>query len=67
MYSKNRKFVIIALSVFLLSLFSFSFISSAQAMCETYNESPMLAEMVAAGELPPVEERLPVNPRQRRP
>jgi peptide/nickel transport system substrate-binding protein len=28
-----------------------------------YNEAPMLAEMVAAGELPPVEERLPVNPR----
>ena len=24
-----------------------------------YNEAPMLAEMVAAGELPPVEERLP--------
>jgi len=27
-----------------------------------FNESPMLAEKVAAGELPPVEERLPVNP-----
>ena len=27
-----------------------------------YEEAPMLAEMVAAGELPPVEERLPVNP-----
>lgn len=27
-----------------------------------YNESPMLAEMVANGELPPVEERLPENP-----
>jgi peptide/nickel transport system substrate-binding protein len=27
-----------------------------------YNESPMLAERVAAGELPPVEERLPPNP-----
>ncbi|MBN2046594.1 MAG: hypothetical protein JW750_02025, partial [Anaerolineaceae bacterium] len=27
-----------------------------------YQEAPMLAEMVAAGELPPVEERLPVNP-----
>jgi peptide/nickel transport system substrate-binding protein len=33
---------------------------SAQEM--TYNEAPMLAEMVAAGELPPVEERLPANP-----
>lgn len=28
----------------------------------TYNEAPSLAERVAAGELPPVEERLPENP-----
>lgn len=28
----------------------------------TYNESPMLAARVEAGELPPVEERLPVEP-----
>ncbi len=28
----------------------------------TYNEAPMLAERVAAGELPPVEERLPKEP-----
>ena len=27
-----------------------------------YQEAPMLAEKVAAGELPPLEERLPVNP-----
>jgi len=27
-----------------------------------YNEAPMLAERVAKGELPPIEERLPVNP-----
>ncbi len=27
-----------------------------------YKEAPMLAELVAAGKLPPVEERLPVNP-----
>jgi peptide/nickel transport system substrate-binding protein len=27
-----------------------------------YNESPMLAERVRAGELPPVDERLPANP-----
>lgn len=27
-----------------------------------YNEAPMLAEMVAAGELPPVEDRLPAEP-----
>ncbi len=28
-----------------------------------FNESPMLTEMVEAGQLPPVDERLPVNPR----
>jgi peptide/nickel transport system substrate-binding protein len=28
-----------------------------------FNESPMLAAMVEAGELPPVDERLPANPR----
>ena len=28
----------------------------------TYNEAPMLAELVAAGELPPVDERLPPEP-----
>ncbi len=27
-----------------------------------YSEAPMLAEMVASGDLPPVDERLPVNP-----
>ena len=27
-----------------------------------YNEAPMLADLVAAGDLPPVNERLPVNP-----
>lgn len=29
----------------------------------TYGEAPMLAALVAAGELPPVEQRLPVNPK----
>ena len=28
----------------------------------TYQEAPMLAEMVAAGDLPPVDERLPIDP-----
>ena len=27
-----------------------------------YNESPMLAALVAKGELPPVDERLPIEP-----
>ena len=38
--------------------------AAEEAMPEgKYNESPMLAAMVAAGELPPVDERVPVNPR----
>jgi peptide/nickel transport system substrate-binding protein len=35
---------------------------AAQAACEAYNEAPELAERVAAGELPDVADRLPVNP-----
>ena len=35
---------------------------SSDGVCESYNESPMLADRVAAGDLPPVAERLPVNP-----
>ena len=41
-------------SILVLGLFAFAF---AQ-----YNEAPMLAERVAAGELPTVEDRLPTNP-----
>lgn len=32
------------------------------AMAEGGNEAPMLAEMVAAGDLPPLDERIPVEP-----
>jgi peptide/nickel transport system substrate-binding protein len=32
-------------------------------MAFAYNEAPMLAQRVAAGDLPPLEERLPVNPK----
>ena len=32
------------------------------ALAVTYNEAPMLRTLVAAGELPPVEERLPEEP-----
>ncbi len=35
---------------------------AADMPASMYNESPMMAEMVANGELPPVDERLPVNP-----
>ena len=36
--------------------------TEAPSMMMEYGEAPMLAELVAAGELPPVEERLPKNP-----
>jgi peptide/nickel transport system substrate-binding protein len=45
----------------LLIILAASVTVSAQDM--VYNEAPMLAERVAAGELPPVEERLPANPK----
>ncbi|MCC9076591.1 ABC transporter substrate-binding protein [Litorilinea aerophila] len=37
--------------------------ASAGAAPSQYNEAPMLAELVAQGQLPPVDERLPKNPR----
>ena len=35
---------------------------SSDMPASQYNEAPRLAEMVANGELPPVDERVPVNP-----
>jgi ABC-type dipeptide transport system, periplasmic component len=37
-------------------------LSAGLAAAQDYNEAPMLTERVEAGELPPVEERLPKNP-----
>ena len=52
---------ILAILLAILVVTSISVAISAQDM--EYNEAPMLAERVAAGELPPVAERLPDNPR----
>jgi len=38
-------------------------LSGITAQDSMYGEAPMLADMVAAGDLPPVEERLPTNPK----
>lgn len=46
----------------LTALISVLSVSVAGAQTSTYSEAPMLAERVAAGELPPIEERLPQNP-----
>lgn len=43
----------------LMLLIAVTSVATAQGM---YNESPMLSQMVQAGDLPPVEERLPANP-----
>lgn len=53
-----RKFCLYFLAVLLL--IPVGSIVNAQG---TYHESPMLTALVEAGELPPVEERLPTNPR----
>jgi peptide/nickel transport system substrate-binding protein len=45
-----------------LALAQATVLAQDTVVCESYNEAPMLAERVAAGELPPVEERLPVHP-----
>lgn len=37
--------------------------TSLAAQDMTYNEAPMLADLVASGDLPPVNERIPSNPR----
>jgi peptide/nickel transport system substrate-binding protein len=37
-------------------------VTLGSALAQPYNEAPSLAERVARGELPPVEERLPQNP-----
>lgn len=51
------------LTLWLIFLMLFGLFSTIAAQDMQYSESPMLAERVAAGELPPVEERLPANPR----
>ncbi|MBK8034585.1 MAG: hypothetical protein IPK17_34800 [Chloroflexi bacterium] len=55
--NKHKFIVLVVLAILTLSFTSFSY-----AQETTYNEAPILAERVAAGELPPVAERLPVNP-----
>ena len=49
--------------VVMLLLVTVGFACSAiAAEIKTYNEAPQLAELVKAGKLPPVHERLPENP-----
>ena len=52
-----KKLALVLTFAMLLSMCAFT--GSAEG---AYNEAPMLAQRVEAGELPPVEERLPENP-----
>ncbi|NDJ75577.1 MAG: ABC transporter substrate-binding protein [Chloroflexi bacterium] len=56
MSKKLSLLLVLAMVVVMLGAFS------ASAQDGGYNEAPMLQEMVEAGDLPPVEERLPANP-----
>lgn len=53
-----RKTRFLILTVLLLALVA----PTALSQDMMYNESPVLADLVAAGELPPVEERVPLEP-----
>ncbi|MBZ0303553.1 MAG: ABC transporter substrate-binding protein [Anaerolineae bacterium] len=57
---KKRNFVRLLIFSLLLGLLAAVPLGAQDMM--TYQEAPMLAEKVAAGELPPVEGRLPENP-----
>ncbi|RPI99831.1 MAG: hypothetical protein EHM39_05840, partial [Chloroflexi bacterium] len=57
----NKRFLLIITLLLLAAMIVPALPAGAQD--PTYGEAPMLAAKVAAGELPPVEERLPENPR----
>jgi peptide/nickel transport system substrate-binding protein len=60
--SNKRTFLLIVTLVLVVAL-AVPVLPSALAQESKYKEAPMLAAKVAAGELPPVDERLPENPR----
>lgn len=66
MVKRNRSILLlpsippVILALMLILVVSWSFLSFAETT--KYNEAPMLATLVKAGKLPPVNERLPKNP-----
>lgn len=58
----NKSRTPLALSKLLSVALLLSLVGAAWSQPESYSEAPQLAERVAAGELPAVEERLPDNP-----
>jgi peptide/nickel transport system substrate-binding protein len=53
----------LALTIAFAMLLGIGGLSATAETVDTYNESPILAEQVEAGELPPVQERLPEHPK----
>ncbi len=59
----NKRAFLLVITLVLVAALVIPVLPSASAQESKYNEAPSLAEMVAAGTLPPVDERLPENPR----
>lgn len=59
----NKRAFLLVITLVLVAALVVPVLPSASAQESKYNEAPSLAEMVAAGTLPPVDERLPENPR----
>jgi peptide/nickel transport system substrate-binding protein len=62
----SKRVVLTVITLLLVTAMALPLVSrtdEAQAQDGMYKEAPMLADKVAAGDLPPVEERLPDNPR----
>jgi peptide/nickel transport system substrate-binding protein len=60
--SKRPALIVIVLASALALAVSASMAGPAAAQSAKYKEAPMLAEMVKAGKLPPVDQRLPADP-----
>lgn len=62
----GKRVILTAITLLLVTAMALPIVGTTQqvqAQDGKYNEAPMLAEKVAAGELPSVDERLPENPR----
>lgn len=62
MYTRKLGGTLVLLTALLALFFATYSAPSIHAQDSQYHEAPMLAEQVAAGELPPVDERLPEEP-----
>ena len=61
-FSNQKAFFLLKALSIAIAFFLFTYLTTLALAQTSYNESPQLAQRVAAGELPPVEDRLPRNP-----